>query len=262
MTSLTSIRLMRAICLMFVSTEAVMSMAEAALASRCDLFHVDARTWVEHRPALRERDHRQRVGFSPRNQARAVDRVDSHIDGRCITRSDRLAVIEHGCLVFFSFADHHHAVHVHHVEKQPHRVDGRLIGGVLVAPSDPACGRESRGLGATHQVKRQVIVGHRVDLDAVAASPLIAPFPKAAPATVFFPPGSIDIIHSRSKNLAGQSFITRVSSAEARRRKSMMSVHLTEDLEYFIRDAVRTGRYAEPPKTSSRRPRPAPKCHR
>ena len=61
-------------------------------------------------------------------------------------------------------------------------------------------------------------------------------FPKAAPATVFFPLGSIGIIHPRSE--------FKALNAQFEKGNSMISVHLTEDLEFFIRDAVLTGRYA------------------
>ena len=45
-----------------------------------DLLHVHARAGVEHRAALGERDHGQRVGHAVRGQPRALQRVDRDVD--------------------------------------------------------------------------------------------------------------------------------------------------------------------------------------
>ena len=47
--------------------------------------------------------------------------------------ADPLAVEQHRRLVLLALADHDDAVHVNAVEHVPHRVDGRLVGGLLVA---------------------------------------------------------------------------------------------------------------------------------
>ena len=62
----------------------------------------------------------------------------------------------------------------------------------------------------------------------------MAVFPKAALATGFFPLESFDMNYP--------AMLDHLSPQ--RRRNSMISVHLGEDLERFIRDAVRSGRYA------------------
>ena len=141
---------------MFVSIGAVMSIDAAGLAAGGDLFHVHARARVEHRAAVDDGDDRKRVGLAPRDQPGAVDRVDGDINHRRVARAEPLAVIEHRRLVFLPLADHDDAVHVHHVEQEPHGVDGGLVGGVLVAPAHPARGRQRGRLGDPHQVERQV----------------------------------------------------------------------------------------------------------
>ena len=69
---------------------------------------------------------------------------------------DVLAVEEHRRLVLLALADDDDTAHAHRVEHEPHGVDGGLVGGDLVAASDPA-GREGRrGLGDAHELERQV----------------------------------------------------------------------------------------------------------
>ena len=127
-----------------------------------DLLHVDARARVEHRAAAGDRDHRQGVGLAPRDQAGAVDRVDRHVDGGRAAGAEVLAVVEHRRLVLLPLADHDDAVEVDRVEHQAHRVDGGPVGGVLVAPADPARGRQRGGLGGADQVEGEVPVGDRL----------------------------------------------------------------------------------------------------
>ncbi len=122
------------------------------------LLHVEARPGVEHRAALRERDDRERVGLALGAQRRPLQRVDGDVDLRRRAVADALAVVEHRGLVLLALADDHDAVHRdgrHHV---PHRVDGRLVGGVLVAAPDPARGGQRRGLGDTDEFEGEVAI--------------------------------------------------------------------------------------------------------
>ena len=48
---------------------------------------------------------------------------------------------------------------LHRVEHQPHRVDGGLVGCLLVAAADPAAGAERRRLGHADELEREVAVG-------------------------------------------------------------------------------------------------------
>ena len=72
-----------------------------------------------------------------------------------------LAVIEHRGLVFLPLADDDDAVHVHGVEEEPHGVDGRLVGGVLVAPAHPARRRQRGGLGGADQIEQARLESRR-----------------------------------------------------------------------------------------------------
>ena len=44
-------------------------------------------------------------------------------------------------------------------EHEAHRVDGGLVGGLLVAAADQARGGERGGLGDAHELEREVAVG-------------------------------------------------------------------------------------------------------
>ncbi len=125
---------------------------------RGDLLHVHARPGVEHRAPFAERDHRDGAGLTKRRERRAVDGVDRDVHRRCGTVADLLPVEEHGRFVFFALADHHDAVHRHAVEDDAHRLDGRAVGGDLVAPTHPAAARECGGLGGAHEFHREVAI--------------------------------------------------------------------------------------------------------
>ena len=101
------------------------------------LFHVDAGAGVEHRAALGKGDHGQGAGHAERAEAGSLERVDGDVDDRRAAVADLLAVEEHRRLVLLALADHDDAVHRDRVEDEAHRVDGRLIGGDLVAAADP-----------------------------------------------------------------------------------------------------------------------------
>ena len=124
-----------------------------------DLVHVHERPGVEHRAALGDGDHAERIASPERGERRAVDRVDRHVGHGFAAVADVLAVEEHRRFVFFAFADHDDAVHAHRVEQVAHRVDRRAVGGILVASSDPLRCCESRRFRHPHELHRQVSVG-------------------------------------------------------------------------------------------------------
>ena len=109
-----------------------------------DLLHVDAGARVEHGAALGQRDHRQGVRLAARGERRSLQRVDRDVDVRRAAVADLLAVVEHRRLVLLALADHDDAVHRHRVEREAHRVDGGLVGGLLVAAARPSAPRPAR----------------------------------------------------------------------------------------------------------------------
>ena len=72
--------------------------------------------------------------------------------------ADLLAVEQHRRLVLLALADHHDAVHRHRVEHVAHRVDGRLVGSLLVAATDHPRRRQRRRLGHADEFERQVSI--------------------------------------------------------------------------------------------------------
>ena len=126
-----------------------------------DLVHVDRRAREEHRAALGDRDHGDRVRLAERRQAGALERVDGDVDRRASPLADVLAVVEHRRLVLLAFADHDDAVHHDGVEHRAHAVDRRLVGSDLVAAPDPAPGTHRSGLRDTDELERQVPVWTR-----------------------------------------------------------------------------------------------------
>ena len=122
-----------------------------------ELLHV-VEVGVEHRAPLGEGDGRDAPGDAARDQARAVDRVHRDVDGRRVAVADLLADVEHRRLVLLALADDHHAVHVDESEAPAHRVDGGLVGYLLlIAPHVPSRGHRG-ALGDADQLERKVAV--------------------------------------------------------------------------------------------------------
>lgn len=92
------------------------------------------------RTALGNRNHGNRTRHALGEQRGALDRVDGDINFGRIAGTHLLADIQHRRFVLFSFADHHHAIHRHRVERKAHCIDRRLIGGILVATTHEAGG--------------------------------------------------------------------------------------------------------------------------
>ena len=126
-----------------------------------DLLHVEDGPGIEHRAALRERDHREGRGHPPGGQGGPLERIDRDVHSWRAAVADLLAVVEHRRLVLLALADHDDAVHRHGVEHQPHRVDRGAVGALLLAAADPAAGGERARLGDADELERQVAVRMR-----------------------------------------------------------------------------------------------------
>ena len=124
-----------------------------------DLVHVEDGRRIEHRAAVGDGDHRDRVLPPRRGQGRSVDRVDGDVARRAAPVADVLAVEEHGRLVFLALADDDDAVEVDGPEELAHRVDRSSVGAVLVALADEGHGADGRGLGRPHEFHGEVAVG-------------------------------------------------------------------------------------------------------
>ena len=123
------------------------------------LLHVEHGRRVEHRVPRRDRHHRHGVVHPLGGQRGAVDRVDGHVALGTGAVADLLAVEQHRRVVLLALADDDRAAHADRADHEAHRVDGGLVGVVLVAPSDPACRGHRRRLGDAHQLEGEVAVG-------------------------------------------------------------------------------------------------------
>jgi hypothetical protein len=137
-----------------------------AVVVRDELVHVEDAGGVEHRAAVRHRDHRERVLAALRGHRGAVDRVDRDVRLRAAAGPDVLAVEEHRRAVLLALADHDDAVELDGAEERAHRVDRCAVGRELVALADEGHRTDRRRLGGTHELHRQVAIrsGHQVRL--------------------------------------------------------------------------------------------------
>ena len=120
------------------------------------LLHVDVGR-VEQPALLGDREHGERVRPGLGGDRRPLERVEGDVDLRpaALRRADLLADIEHRRLVALALADHHRAVHLERVERRPHRLDGGMVGGLLVAPADQLRRRDRRRFGHPHHLQHQ-----------------------------------------------------------------------------------------------------------
>ena len=119
-----------------------------------DLVHVDVGR-VEQRAGLRHRHHRDRARHVLGAQRRAFQRIDGDVDLRARRRAHPLADEQHRRLVALALADDDRAVDGQAVEFAAHRVDGGLVGGLLVAAAAQARGGDGGALGDAHEFERQ-----------------------------------------------------------------------------------------------------------
>ena len=122
-----------------------------------DLLHVHARPGVEHRAPLGQGDHGDGVGAAEGGERGPVDGIDGDV-ARRPAGADLLAVVEHRRLVLLSLADDDNPVHRDVVDDEPHRVDGGLVGCLLVAAAHPPSGGEGGRLGDARQLHGEVAV--------------------------------------------------------------------------------------------------------
>ena len=85
-----------------------------------ELLHVEDRRRVEHRAALGDGDHRDRVVHALGGERGAVDRVDRDVDLGAGAVTDPLAVEEHRGVVLLALADDDGAVHADGVDERAH----------------------------------------------------------------------------------------------------------------------------------------------
>src|SRR5664279_5079912 len=123
-----------------------------------ELFHVEHRGRVVHRPAFADREDRDGVVHAFARQGGAVDRVDGHVAFRTVSVADLLAVVEHRRFILLTFADDHDALHGHGADQPAHRVHRSLVGAVLVPPPDPARCRHRGRLRDPDQLQGKVAV--------------------------------------------------------------------------------------------------------
>src|SRR6185503_8665841 len=118
---------------------------DAAGRDRTDAQLVEVRVRRVHEATLLRRgEDRDRAGLAVRDEVGAFEGVDGDVDGDVDRRvvafagrrpaSDRLADPEHGRLVALALADDDPAVELDLVHRPAHRLDGRSIRLVLLAP--------------------------------------------------------------------------------------------------------------------------------
>ena len=72
--------------------------------------------------------------------------------------ADLFADVQHRRLILCAFADTTMPSISQRVEHAPHRVHGRLVGRVLVAPAHPPGGHDRGGLGHPGKLKREISI--------------------------------------------------------------------------------------------------------
>ena len=116
--------------------------------------HVKNGLGIEHRAARRAGDDADRAADAERRQTRPVDGVHRDVHFGVLAGAEVFAVEQHRRFIFFTFSDHHNAIHVNGIEHVTHCVDGRAVGGIFVAAPHQTPGRHRGGFRAAAELKR------------------------------------------------------------------------------------------------------------
>ena len=129
-----------------------------------DLLHINVGR-IEQRAAFRHRHRGDGARHVLGAQGRAFERIDGDVDLGSDLGADLLADEQHRRLVALALPDHHRAVDRQLVELAPHGVDGRLVGGLLVAAAAQPRRRHRRTLGHAHDLERENALEQQLRLD-------------------------------------------------------------------------------------------------
>ena len=128
-----------------------------------ELIHVDIGR-MQKAALFRQRHSRNRIRPALGGDGGTLQRVHRDIHFRPAAdlgvKPDFLADIEHRRLIHLALADYHCAGDGDGIEGLAHGFHRGAIGGVLVAPANPAGGCECSGFRHAHQFKRQVAVNN------------------------------------------------------------------------------------------------------
>src|SRR5690606_32005547 len=91
----------------------------------------------------------------------AVDGVDRDVALGPVAGAHHLAVEQHRSVVLLPLADHDRAAERDRSEERAHGIHRGAVGRVLVAEPDEVGRTDGGGLGRTHELEREVAVGHR-----------------------------------------------------------------------------------------------------
>ena len=123
-----------------------------------DLLHVEDSGRVEHRAALGDCQHRDRVRHALGHQGGSVDGVDGEVALGAVAVADLFPVVEHRRFVLLTFADDDDSAHRNRADQLTHGVDGCSVATFLIAATDPASRGERTGLGDAYEFEGEVAI--------------------------------------------------------------------------------------------------------
>ena len=124
-----------------------------------DFVHIEDGRSIQHAAPIGHCDHRNRVLAPGCGERRAVNRIDRNVATRTTASAHVLPVVQHGCLIFLTLADHHHPVEIDGTQELAHRIDGRLIGRILISAADERHRTDRCRLRRPDQLHGEVAVG-------------------------------------------------------------------------------------------------------
>ena len=129
-----------------------------SLLSYYQFIHIKGTSWIPHTSLVRSGYCSNSIRSSKSKKISPLHWIYSDIYTRSISISHRFAVVEHGCIIFFSFADDDCSMNINIPKRLSHPIHCRFVPSILVSCSYKSCRRKSRRFSNSHEFHRDVII--------------------------------------------------------------------------------------------------------
>jgi hypothetical protein len=110
---------------------------------------------MQQRPGVRHCQGRDGAGHVFGAERRSLKWIDRYVDLRPGFGTDSFSDEKHRSLVHLTLSDDHGAVDGQFVKLTPHGIDGRLVGGLILAVTTQAGRRDGRTLRHAHDFEAE-----------------------------------------------------------------------------------------------------------
>ena len=129
-----------------------------SLLSYYQFIHIKGTPWIPHTSLVRSGYCSNGIGSSKGKKISSLHWIHSDIYTRSIPISHRFAIVEHRCIIFFSFADNDSSVDIYIPKRFTHPIHCRFVPSVLISCSYKSSRRKRRRFGNSHEFHCDIII--------------------------------------------------------------------------------------------------------